>query len=112
VLGQQVRTARSQRVTKRQRGDDDVIELPDDWNEVRHQVDWNREIDDKRKEGELSTARNPIIADQATQQHQAVRNEADERTSFHPSTRDEQSRDQCDVQKESGADADEQPLNG
>ena len=112
VLGQDVWATRAKRIAKRHRGDDHVIELSDDGDEVGHQIDRNREIDDERDEGELSATRNPLVADQATQQHEAVGNEAGERTSLHPPIGGKQGRDQGEVEKKGDACAEEQPFNG
>jgi hypothetical protein len=72
VASEQVRTARAERILKRQGGDDHVIELPRDGNGVRHEVDRHRQVGDEAEQNELAPTRNLLVADQPPQPHEAV----------------------------------------
>lgn len=109
VLAQELGPSGAKRVPKRQRGDEDIVQLTGNRDEVRYEVDRNRQIGDQREQNQLAPSRDTLIPNQTAQQHEAIRDEARERPRLCPPTDDNQDRDQREIRKEADAGSDEQP---
>jgi hypothetical protein len=83
--------------------------LTDHWDEVGYEVDRNRQIDNQRKQDELATPRDLVIADQAAKQDKAVRDEARESARLCAATYEKEYGDQGEIREERDAGSDEQP---
>ena len=93
-------------MAERERGDEHIVELAGNGDEVRYEVDRDRQIDDQGDQNELAPPRDTFIANQAAQQHEAIRDDARERSRLCPPTHEKQDRDQREIRKERDADSD------
>ena len=109
MLAQQVWASRAKRVAKGQGRDQDVIELTDNGDEIGYEVDRNRQIGDQRKQDELAAPWDPVIADQAAEQHEAVRDEARERPGLCVAAREKENGDEGEIREQRDTSSDEQP---
>jgi hypothetical protein len=71
---------------------DHVIELAGDRDEVRHEVERQRQIADQTDQQELAATRHARIGKEPPQQHQAIRDEAHQRTRIGTPSRDNERR--------------------
>ncbi len=90
----QQRTAVSPHERSEYEGDDDhVIQLAGDRDEVGNEVEGQRQISDQGHEEQLAAARHARVGEKAPHQHDAVGNEAGERTRIRPPPGDEKCED-------------------
>jgi hypothetical protein len=87
----------AEHVAERQRGDDCVVELSGDRDEVWNEIDRHRQVDNKGEQDQLPSARDAVISHQSPQEDQAVRDEPDEGACCGPASRDEQPRHEKQV---------------
>jgi hypothetical protein len=76
VLTQQARAGAPQQPSEHERDQDRVVQLTRDRDEVGHEVERKREVDEREHGRGLPDDRNPRIAQQALEQDRAVRHEA------------------------------------
>jgi hypothetical protein len=89
---------------------DDVVKLTSYRDEIGHEIDGHGEISDQSDQDKLAPPRNSVIAEQSPQEHDAVRNETDERASCGTATDSEEDCYEEQVASQSDGRCDEQPL--
>jgi hypothetical protein len=85
MLADDLLTSAAEQTAEYESDDDDVVELPGDWNEIRHEVERKREVAGKRDEQQLLSAWNAGVAEQPAAEHDAVWDEGCEGAGTLPS---------------------------
>jgi hypothetical protein len=96
------------RAPEDERGDHSVIELTGDRDEVRHEIEGQREVARQREE-RLPPAGHARVAEQPTTEDDAVGDEAGERAGALASADDDESENKRGVRDQERADSDERP---
>ena len=78
MLTHELLAAGAQKPTKDERDDQDIVELTGDGDEVGNEVEWEREVADKRGQEHLSAPGHPLVGQQARYEDDAVGDEAGE----------------------------------
>ena len=89
----------------------EVVELPGDRDEVRHEVEREREVGGERREGELPAPRHARVAQQPPGQHEQVRERAGERPRVRPPARGDEREQRQRVDREARGRGDEERLD-
>jgi hypothetical protein len=93
MLAQELRPTGAKRIPERQRSHEDIIELAGNRDEVRYDVDRNRQIGKQAEQNELAPPWDTLIPNKAAQQHEAIRDEARKRSRLCSPSDQEQDRD-------------------
>jgi hypothetical protein len=96
-------------VTHNDRDDDRVVELSDDRNEVRDEVDRGREIWTDRDDRELRASGDSSIVKQALEQNGAVRDERGDRSRVLAAPEHQQNKDQREPERDRRKQCDDDP---
>src|SRR3954469_25000423 len=75
-LADEILTAGPDEAAQDERDDQHVVELTGDGNEIRYQVEWEREVPDERQQGELAATRDSRVACKAADEAYAVGDES------------------------------------
>ena len=100
-------TVSPQKASQHERDDQSVIKLSGDRDEVRYEVEGEREVAREQDEERLLAARHTRIAEQATAKHDAVWDEPCERTGALALPSDHKREDERGVEEKENTDADE-----
>jgi integrase len=92
-------SARAEEAAEDERDDYYVVELAGDRNEVRHQVEGEREVARERNDQRLLPARHARVAEQSAAEDDAVRDEPSKGTGALASSRDDESEDERRVRE-------------
>jgi hypothetical protein len=109
VLADEWLASATEEAPQDERDDHDIIELAGDGDEVRHDVEGEREVAGERDEQRLLAARHAWVTEQAAAEDNAVGDEASERTGALAPTGDDEREDERGVEEEEGADSDDRP---
>jgi hypothetical protein len=90
VLLEQGGSARADDSAQDERDDDRIVEMADDRDEVRDEVERRREVADQREEEQLLAPRNASIRTQPAQEDNAVRHEPEQGSGFLPAPSEEE----------------------
>jgi hypothetical protein len=99
----------TQEAAENERDDHDVVELTGDGDEVRHEIEGEREVARQRKEQRLLAAGHARVTEQSAAEDDAVWDEAGERAGALAPAGDDEREDGGGVQEEEDADRDERP---
>jgi hypothetical protein len=97
VLAQERDPPGAQGVAKGKRGDEDVVELTRDRDEIRDQVDRHQEVSDERSQDDLAAPGHPRVAEEPAEEDQAVGDEPGERAGVGVAARGDQDEDRSRV---------------
>jgi hypothetical protein len=110
VLSHQQRARTPEQAAQDEGHEDCVVELPQHRDEVRHQVEWKRQVDEGERRGDLPASRHTRVAEQPLEQDRAVGHQPRD----HPHVPLARARDQRDhqrrVERDQSADCEEQPV--
>jgi hypothetical protein len=109
VLSDQWLAAPAQEAAEDERDDHDVVELTGDGDEVRREIEGEREVARQRNEQRLLTTRHARVTEQSAAEDDAVWDEAGERAGALAPAGDDEREDDRDVKEEEDADRDERP---
>jgi hypothetical protein len=84
MLSHERLAARPQEASEHERDDDDVIELAGTRDEIRNQVERHRQVADESKQEQLPTKRHPVVANEPSDENDAVGNESGESACIAP----------------------------
>jgi hypothetical protein len=79
---------------KHQRNDDYVVQVPDHRDEVRNEIEWQREVADRSDEQQLAASREAFAGQKAPEEDDTVGNEPGEGVSVMPSPGEQQRPDE------------------
>ena len=100
----------TEKPAQHERDDDDVVELSRDRDEVRYEVERQREVTGKADETCLLAPWHPRVAKQAAAENHAVRNQPGERPGALAAAGEHERHDEHGVENEKAADDGERPL--
>jgi hypothetical protein len=109
VLADKWLTSAAEEAAEDERDDHDVVELTGDRDEVRHEIKGEREVARERNEQRLLLARHARVAEQPAAEDDAVWDETSESPGAFASAGDDETKDECGVEQEKGADSNERP---
>jgi hypothetical protein len=109
MLPQQGFASRSDESPQDKRDEEHIVQLARDRNEVRDEVEREREISEQRQEEQLPPSRHAPIGYEPAEQHQAVRDEACEGTRLLAATDEKQEPDEHDPSDDGRRDGRERP---
>ena len=99
MLAQQARAGAAQQDADREHDEDRVVELAGDRDEVGDQVDRRHHVGDHSHEQRLAPPVHARVGEQSLEEHDAVRDQADERPRVAIAARHEQRQHQRGVQR-------------
>ena len=99
----------SDEVTKDECDDDRVVELSCHWDEVRHEVEWQAEVDDEGDQQELASSWHAGIAYESRHQHDAVGDERGESTCVFATPANHQPGEEQAVERKDDPERDQKP---
>jgi hypothetical protein len=109
VLADKRLTTAAEEAAEDERDDHDVVELTGDRDEVRHEIEGEREVAREGNEQRLLPARHARVAEQSAAEDDAVWDEASESPGAFASAGDDESEDERGVEQEKRADSNERP---
>jgi len=101
--------ARANETAQNKRDHDRVIELPRDRNEIRHEIERERQIADQREEEQLPASGHARVASKTTNQDDAIRDQCRQRPSVFPTAHRDQPAEKRGVEQERHSERDQQP---
>jgi hypothetical protein len=109
MLSHERLAARPQEASEHERDDDDVIELAGNRDEIRNQVERHRQVADESKQEQLPTKRHPVVANEPSDENDAVGNESGESACIAPAAGKQEHQDEQQPRNERDAEADQAP---
>jgi plastocyanin len=96
VFSHELVAARAEEAAEHESDDEDVVELARDGNEVRNEIEGQREVADERGEEQLPATRDTLVGKQPRDEDEAVGHEPGEGASLLAAPGDQQSRHESD----------------
>jgi hypothetical protein len=111
VLSQQQRARTPEQSAQHQGHEDGVVELARHGDEVRHEVERHRQVDQRERRGELPATRHARVAEQPLEQDRAVGHQPGDHANVPLARTREQGQHHRRVDHDENPDAEEQPAH-
>jgi hypothetical protein len=112
VLADKWLTTAAEEAAEDERDDHDVVELTGDRDEVRHEIEGEREVAREGNEQRLLPARHARVAEQPAAEDDAVWDETSESPGAFAPASDDESEDERGIEEQKGADPYQRPGEG
>jgi hypothetical protein len=112
VLAQEPRTGTPKQPSEHERDQDGVVELPEDRDEVRDEVEGKREVDERERRDELPPPRDTRVGEEPLEEDGAVGDEPREHANVPPAGADGEGKNQRHVGADENYRDEDEPLHG